>query len=126
MLVPFIGHTWTPTPKHSASRREIDDGYGAIRLQKMRRSIIRVLIGVAVILLIPAIAMQFTDEVRWTPFDFLAAAALLISSGLVFVYLSGQTNTSVIRLPSGLPLLLSCLLSGCSLRLEYSELHDDV
>jgi bacteriorhodopsin len=58
----------------------------------MQRSIIRILIGVGVILLVPAIAMQFTDEVRWTPFDFLAAAALLISSGLVFVYLSARTN----------------------------------
>lgn len=58
----------------------------------MPRSIIRVLIGVAVILLIPAIAMQFTDEVRWTSFDFLAAAVLLITSGLIFVYLSARTN----------------------------------
>ena len=57
-----------------------------------RKSIIRVLIGVTIILLVPAVAMQFTDEVRWAPFDFLAASALLISSGLVFVYLSDRTN----------------------------------
>lgn len=58
----------------------------------MQRSIIRVLIGVAVILLIPAIAMQFTDEVRWAPLDFLAAALLLASGGLIFAYLSARTD----------------------------------
>lgn len=58
----------------------------------MQRRIIHILIGVAVILLVPAIALQFTDEVRWAPFDFLAATALLISSGLAFVYLSSRTN----------------------------------
>jgi phosphatidylserine synthase len=58
----------------------------------MQRRIIRVLIGVSVILLIPAIAMQFTDEVRWAPFDFLAAALLLTSAGLIFAYFSNQTN----------------------------------
>ena len=31
---PFTGHTWTRTSKHSASRREIVDGCGAIRLQQ--------------------------------------------------------------------------------------------
>lgn len=33
--------------------------------------------GVAVLLLVPLVAMQFTAEVRWTPFDFAAAAVLL-------------------------------------------------
>ncbi len=36
----------------------------------------------ALILLLPAVAMQFTSEVAWGPGDFLAAAALLGLTGL--------------------------------------------
>lgn len=32
--------------------------------------------------LVPLIAMRFTEEVNWTPFDFAAAAALLALLGL--------------------------------------------
>jgi phosphatidylserine synthase len=58
----------------------------------MQRRIIRILIGVVVVLLIPALAMHLTDEVRWAPFDFLAAALLLTSAGLIFAHLSNQTD----------------------------------
>lgn len=39
--------------------------------------------AVAVLLLIPFIAMQFTDEVQWTFFDFAVAAVLLLGTGLL-------------------------------------------
>lgn len=35
-------------------------------------------------LLLPLIAMQLTDEVNWTTFDFITAAALLVGAGLAF------------------------------------------
>lgn len=35
---------------------------------------------IALILLAPLVAMQFTDEVRWTGFDFAVAAGLLIGA----------------------------------------------
>jgi hypothetical protein len=47
-----------------------------------KRLIIIVLTS-AILLLIPLIAMQFTDEVNWTLFDFLVAGALLLSTGLM-------------------------------------------
>lgn len=43
---------------------------------------------IAAILLAPLIAMQVTDEVAWTAFDFAAAGALLIGAGAVFEALS--------------------------------------
>ena len=33
-------------------------------------------------MLIPFIAMQFTNEVTWSPFDFVVAAVLLLGAGL--------------------------------------------
>ena len=41
------------------------------------------ILGIVVtLLLIPAIAMQFTQEVNWSSFDFLVAGILLLSTGL--------------------------------------------
>lgn len=42
-----------------------------------------ILISVAILLLIPLIAMQFTTEVNWTPMDFAAAGVLLLGTGLL-------------------------------------------
>ncbi len=41
-------------------------------------------LAISLILLIPLVAMQFTDEVAWSPIDFATASALLFGSGLVF------------------------------------------
>ncbi len=49
---------------------------------KNKRLIIILLTSV-ILLLLPLIAMQFTDEVNWTPFDFVVAGALLLGTGLI-------------------------------------------
>ena len=43
-----------------------------------------ILLIVGSLLLIPLIAMQFTDEVNWTALDFVIAGALLFVTGLIF------------------------------------------
>jgi ABC-type cobalt transport system substrate-binding protein len=43
-----------------------------------------ILLIVGSLLLIPLIAMQFTDEVNWTALDFVIAGALLLVTGLIF------------------------------------------
>lgn len=38
---------------------------------------------VTLLLSVPLIAMQFTNEVKWTGFDFIVAAGLLLGTGFV-------------------------------------------
>ncbi len=47
------------------------------------KRLIAILSTVAFILLIPLIAMQFTDEVKWSLFDFVVMGVLLLSTGLL-------------------------------------------
>lgn len=51
-------------------------------LDTPRRPLLIVL-AVGLLLAIPRIAMQFTDEVHWTGSDFLVAGALLLGTGLL-------------------------------------------
>ena len=49
---------------------------------KNKRLII-ILMAIAIILLIPLIAMQFTNEVNWTSSDFIMIGVLLTGTGLL-------------------------------------------
>ncbi|MFY0643644.1 MAG: hypothetical protein JXR19_04190 [Bacteroidia bacterium] len=50
----------------------------------MKQNRILIILGVvALLLLIPLIAMQFTDEVNWNLFDFVVAAVLLLVAAFV-------------------------------------------
>jgi hypothetical protein len=47
------------------------------------KSLKTILAVVIILLCIPFIAMQFTDEVSWTAFDFVVMGALLLITGLL-------------------------------------------
>ena len=49
---------------------------------KMKRIVI-LLAVIAALLLVPLVAMQFSDEVRWTLSDFAVAGLLLLATGLL-------------------------------------------
>ena len=46
---------------------------------------LRVALGTALLLLLPAVAMQFTSEVSWGPGDFVVAGVLLAGAGSILV-----------------------------------------
>ncbi len=48
----------------------------------LRRSVVRVALGVAIVTSLPLIAMQFSDEVVWSLADFIALAVLLTVIGV--------------------------------------------
>lgn len=58
---------------------------------RLMRDLIRVVLGTALILLAPLVAMQFTTEVAWTLLDFAVAGGLLIGTGLMYVILTRNT-----------------------------------
>ena len=64
-----------------------------------KRLIIIVLISV-IILLLPLIAMQLTDEVNWTLFNFIIAGVLLVGTGIILEFImrkiKGKRNRIII------------------------------
>lgn len=68
--------------------------------KKIHPSILRIIIILsitAVILAIPLIAMQFTNEVNWTASDFIVAAILLLSTGLAIELVIRNLKTGLLR-----------------------------
>jgi hypothetical protein len=56
-----------------------------IRMSFMKnRSIVYIALGTALILLIPLIAMRFTNQVKWSLFDFVFAGTLIFVTGCLF------------------------------------------
>jgi peptidoglycan/LPS O-acetylase OafA/YrhL len=62
------------------------------------------------ILLIPLIAMQFTDEVKWTVFDFVFLGVLLFGAGAVFELLASRVRAGAYSAAVGVALAAGVLL----------------
>ena len=56
------------------------------------------MLTVAILLLIPLIAMQFTDEVNWSPFDFVIMGGLLLGTGLLIELVIRKVKTTGYRI----------------------------
>ena len=76
---------------------------------KDKRLILIVLTSV-ILLLIPLIAMQFTDEVNWTLSDFVVAGALLLGTGLMCELVIRKVKKIKSRIAICLALLVVLLL----------------
>ena len=62
------------------------------------KRILIIFIVIAILLLIPFIAMQFTSEVNWTSSDFAIMALLLISTGLLCEIIMRNVKTTKNRI----------------------------
>lgn len=76
----------------------------------MDKYVIRLVLVTAFILLLPLLAMQFTDEVVWGPFDFVVAAILLFGTGLAYELVARKMNGIAYRVAVGAALATAFIL----------------
>lgn len=74
------------------------------------KNIIRIALVTAFILLIPLVAMQFSDEVDWNLFDFVVAGALLFGSGLTYELIARKAGNTAYRAAVGVAVAAALLL----------------
>jgi hypothetical protein len=55
-------------------------------------NILRIVLVTALILMVPLVAMRFTDEVDWSLADFVIIGILLIGTGLVYELIRTKVN----------------------------------
>ena len=78
-------------------------------IMQNKRLIVIVLI-VVLLLLIPLIAMQLTDKVNWTLFDFVVAGVLLLGTGLMCEFVIRKVKKIKYRIVICAALLTALLL----------------
>lgn len=79
------------------------------------KSIIRIALGTAFLLLIPLVAMQFSNEVDWNLFDFVVAGVLLFGSGLAYELIARKGGDTAYRTAVGVAVAAALLLAWINL-----------
>ncbi|MBK6772557.1 MAG: hypothetical protein IPH77_09410 [Ignavibacteria bacterium] len=79
------------------------------------KRLIIIVLTASILLLIPLIAMQFTNEVNWTLFDFIVAGILLFGTGLLCELVMRKVNKTGYR-------IVLCLVILAALFLIWTEL----
>jgi hypothetical protein len=79
------------------------------------RRLKKIVISVMIILSIPLIAMQFTNEVNWELSDFIIAGILLLGTGLICEFIMRKVKTKENR-------IALCLVVITILLLVWAEL----
>jgi len=87
-----------------AVNRENSDG------RRARRWRIAAWTAAALILLVPLIAMQFTEEVDWDVADFAIFGALLLGSGVTYELAARKTGNIAYKIAVGIAILAAFLL----------------
>lgn len=72
--------------------------------------IARILLTTGLILLVPLVAMQFTDEVDWDLTDFIVAGTLLITTGAAYELLANKAKSRLQKVTIGILVLLLLML----------------
>lgn len=73
------------------------------------RSAVGIVLATALILMVPLLAMQFSDEVVWTLSDFIVVGTLLLGTGLAYELITRKVG-STHRLAVGLALAAALFL----------------
>lgn len=82
-----------------------------MKMFTLKKRLYIILSIVLILLLIPLLAMQFTNEVNWSLFDFIAAGILLLGTGLAIEFVLQKVKNRKNRiLISGIIIILLLLL----------------
>jgi hypothetical protein len=84
-----------------------------------RKNITRAASFTIAILLIPLIAMQFTEEVQWNAFDFVVMGTLLFGMGMIFEIAANYSSNISYRLASSIAVLTSLALIWVNLAVGF-------
>ncbi len=106
-------------PELFPSQTAAAEDLGIKTLKKIQKSIRRQMLYVALVttcvLLVPFVAMFFSDEVNWSGFDFLVAGILLLGSGLAFVLIANGSKKISYRFAAGIAVFSGLLLAWANL-----------
>ena len=91
------------------SARVIKENLAFIAMQNITRRLSAWAIIVGIILMIPLVAMQFTDEVAWTLLDFVTAGSLLFGSALASELATRNMITTKYRVTVGVAVMAALL-----------------
>lgn len=78
--------------------------------RKILPSIAYPAVGTIILLMIPLIAMQFTNEVNWTLSDFVIAGTLLFGTGLTYTLVTRTSGEMMYRIAIGFALFTGLFL----------------
>lgn len=73
--------------------------------KSLTTSILGLSLATGIILLVPLIAMQFTEEVIWTLSDFVIAGLLLFGTGLTYILVKAKSSELTYRIAVGFGLI---------------------
>ena len=77
---------------------------------KQNKRLIGIVLAVPILLLIPLIAMLFTEEVKWTIIDFIIAGIMLLGAVLTFEFILRKVKTTKLRIALCVALFLTFFL----------------
>ncbi len=69
-----------------------------------------IIYAILIILLLPLVAMQFTDEVNWNFLDFKVAAALLLGTAFMCEFVIRKVQKRKLRIALCMAILVALLL----------------
>jgi len=84
-------------------------------MQKQIKRLNVILLAVPLLLMIPLLAMLFTNEVNWTITDFIAAGMLLLAAGMTFELIMRKVKTTRVR-------IVLCVVLFAAFFLVWAEL----
>lgn len=84
---------------------------GTMRNNPALKAARRIGLATALLLLVPLVAMRFTEEVDWSLFDFVVAGTLLFGAGMTYQLIAARFSTRRHRVAVGIVVTAALLLA---------------